>query len=148
MNTYKIEFTPAELNTAFIGAVRYYLGRGSIRDNSPFVKNHLKDLDIGTLKTILQDINLEIEYDKSMEPGTRYVPVGYQWVSLVPLIEQELKSRVSNVISVTEDECEDCSEGYGSFTCSKCGCHISDVSVVENGYLGYCPNCGMSISSD
>lgn len=146
MNTYKIEFTPAELNTAFIGAVRYYLGRGSIRDNSSFVKNHLKDLDIGTLKTILQDIILEIEYDKSMEPDARYVPVGYQWVSLVPLIEQELKSRVSNVTA--EDECEDCSEEYGSFTCSKCGCHISDVSVIENGYVRYCPDCGKFVSSD
>lgn len=96
MNTYKIEFTPEELKTTFIGAVRYYLSRGSIRNNSSFVRNHLKDLDIGTLKTILQVINLEIEYDNSIEPNTGYVDVGYQWVSLIPLIEQELKSRLSD----------------------------------------------------
>lgn len=43
---------------------------------------------------------------------------------------------------VPERTCEDISAEYGKFVCGKCGCVVHDTSVIDNGGLNHCPDCG------
>lgn len=43
---------------------------------------------------------------------------------------------------VPEHTCEDISAEYGKFVCGKCGCVVHDTSVIDNGGLNHCPDCG------
>lgn len=41
-----------------------------------------------------------------------------------------------------ERTCEDISAEYGKFVCGACGCVVHDTSVIDNGGLYHCPDCG------
>lgn len=41
-----------------------------------------------------------------------------------------------------ERTCHDISAEYGKFVCGACGCVVHDTSVIDNGGLYHCPDCG------
>lgn len=46
---------------------------------------------------------------------------------------------------VPERTCEDVSTLHGRFECGSCGLVIADTSVVSNGGVNYCPDCGAAV---
>lgn len=44
-----------------------------------------------------------------------------------------------------EPKCEDIASEYGKFVCSVCGCVVHDTSVIDNGGLYHCPDCGAAV---
>ena len=43
-------------------------------------------------------------------------------------------------------ECQDISTEYGRFECSEGGCIITDTSVIDNGGINFCPDCGLPVA--
>lgn len=66
----------------------------------------------------------------------------------IDIFENEIRKYVNSTDFITYQKVEttcDASDKYGEFVCEKCGCHIRDDSVIEEGLLKYCPDCGRYI---
>lgn len=74
----------------------------------------------------------EFDKDEYIEQGGLYVDDGCIWYEGIKYLP--------------ERTCHDISAEYGKFVCGECGCVVHDTSVIDNGGLYHCPDCGDEVS--
>lgn len=70
----------------------------------------------------------EFDKDEYVEQGGLYVDDGCIWYEGIKYLP--------------ERTCHDIAAVYGKFVCGACGCVVHDTSVIDNGGLYHCPDCG------
>lgn len=65
-----------------------------------------------------------------------------EWDGHTPGQAIERIGKLADLIAPDTEGTEDVSTVYGTFKCKLCGCVIKDTSVIDNGAINYCPDCG------
>lgn len=64
------------------------------------------------------------------------------------IFDTEIREYVNDtdfIIYQRVETTRDVSDKQGEFICEKCGCHMRDDSVIEEGWMKYCLDCGRYI---